>query len=189
MKAEFGIGSLVRARDRDWIVLAPEQPNVLRLRALTGREDEIAGLYLPLEADERLNTTYRETAWSPTGDAERHATLLIALQTFLQHFGVPYLFFDAIESSGPSCARRRLRSPILISSIDGTSSDSRPKRASRPPCSRQRRPSGRGGIPLKTAISTGLTPLPGSSGQARCSLPGARSLRAFGSGSGNAYGR
>src|SRR5215813_5990277 len=45
----FAIGSLVRARDREWVVLPESQDDLLMLRPLGGAEDEITGVYLPLE--------------------------------------------------------------------------------------------------------------------------------------------
>jgi hypothetical protein len=41
-------GSLVHVRGRDWVVLPGDEPDVLRLRPLTG-EDEAHGVFLPLE--------------------------------------------------------------------------------------------------------------------------------------------
>ncbi|MFH1466561.1 MAG: helicase-related protein [Pseudomonadota bacterium] len=48
---EFAVGSLVRARGREWVVLpeSEQENDVLWLRPLGGTDDEIAGLYLPLE--------------------------------------------------------------------------------------------------------------------------------------------
>jgi superfamily II DNA or RNA helicase len=45
----FAIGSLVRARDREWVVLPESQEDLLMLRPLGGTEDEVTGIYLPLE--------------------------------------------------------------------------------------------------------------------------------------------
>jgi hypothetical protein len=43
------VGSLVRTRGRDWVVLASDHPEVLRLRPLTGSENDAIGLFWPLE--------------------------------------------------------------------------------------------------------------------------------------------
>src|SRR4051812_43153383 len=43
------VGSIVRARGRDWVVLLPEEPGVVRLRPLTGRDDDAVGIFVPLE--------------------------------------------------------------------------------------------------------------------------------------------
>lgn len=45
----IAVGSLVRARKREWIVLPESDEQMLMLRPLGGRDDEIAGIYLPLE--------------------------------------------------------------------------------------------------------------------------------------------
>jgi superfamily II DNA or RNA helicase len=45
----FPPGSLVRARDREWVVLPSEQEDVLRLRPLGGGDSEQTLIYLPLE--------------------------------------------------------------------------------------------------------------------------------------------
>lgn len=47
----YAVGSLVRARGREWIVLPESSPaeDLLVLRPLGGTDDEITGLYLPLE--------------------------------------------------------------------------------------------------------------------------------------------
>lgn len=48
----FAVGSLVKARGREWVVLPESEPDMLILRPLVGTEDEITGIYLPLETIE-----------------------------------------------------------------------------------------------------------------------------------------
>ncbi|MCB9664679.1 MAG: DEAD/DEAH box helicase [Alphaproteobacteria bacterium] len=50
----FSVGSLVTARGREWVVLPDSEPHndLLVLRPLGGSDDEIAGIYLPLETVE-----------------------------------------------------------------------------------------------------------------------------------------
>ncbi len=50
----FAVGSLVTARGREWVVLPDSDPDndLLVLRPLGGGDDEIAGIYLPLETVE-----------------------------------------------------------------------------------------------------------------------------------------
>lgn len=48
----FAVGSLVKARGREWVVLPESQDDVLVLRPLGGTDDEVAGIYLPLETVE-----------------------------------------------------------------------------------------------------------------------------------------
>lgn len=48
----FAVGSLVKARGREWVVLPESENELLVLRPLGGTDEEIAGVYLPLEAVE-----------------------------------------------------------------------------------------------------------------------------------------
>jgi superfamily II DNA or RNA helicase len=45
----FAVGSLVKTRGREWVVLPESKDDLLMLRPLGGTEDEICGVYLPLE--------------------------------------------------------------------------------------------------------------------------------------------
>jgi superfamily II DNA or RNA helicase len=45
----FAVGSLVKARGREWVVLPEAEDGMLMLRPLGGSEDEVTGIYLPLE--------------------------------------------------------------------------------------------------------------------------------------------
>ena len=48
----FAVGSLVRARGREWAVLPESDEQLVVLRPLGGTEDEVTGIYLPLESVE-----------------------------------------------------------------------------------------------------------------------------------------
>lgn len=48
----FSVGSLVRARGREWVVLPESSDELLVVRPLGGSDDEITGLYTPLETVE-----------------------------------------------------------------------------------------------------------------------------------------
>ena len=47
----FDVGALVKVRGREWVVLpeSNDEPDMLILRPLGGTEDEVTGIYLPLE--------------------------------------------------------------------------------------------------------------------------------------------
>ena len=45
----FAVGSLVRARNREWVVLPESENDLLVLRPLGGNSEEVTGIYLPLE--------------------------------------------------------------------------------------------------------------------------------------------
>ena len=50
----FDVGALVKVRGREWVVLpeSNDDPEMLILRPLGGTEDEVTGIYLPLELPE-----------------------------------------------------------------------------------------------------------------------------------------
>lgn len=48
----FAVGSLVKARGREWVVLPESDDELLVMRPLGGTDEEIAGIYLPLETVE-----------------------------------------------------------------------------------------------------------------------------------------
>jgi hypothetical protein len=48
----FAPGALVRARGREWVVLPESAQDLLVLRPLGGTDEEVAGVYLPLETVE-----------------------------------------------------------------------------------------------------------------------------------------
>jgi hypothetical protein len=49
MNLNFAIGSLAKARDREWVVFPNSTDDMLILRPLGGTEDEVTGIFLPLE--------------------------------------------------------------------------------------------------------------------------------------------
>jgi SNF2-related domain len=44
-------GSIVTCRQRQWVVLPSDNPEIIRLRPLSGNEDQVCGLYRPLELE------------------------------------------------------------------------------------------------------------------------------------------
>jgi superfamily II DNA or RNA helicase len=54
----FAPGSLVKARGREWVVLPQSGDDFLLLRPLGGVEQEVAGIYLPLEGDDVQPATF-----------------------------------------------------------------------------------------------------------------------------------
>src|SRR3990172_13427523 len=49
----FAVGSLVRARGREWVVLPDSEEDLLVLRPLGGTDDEVTGIHLGLESVEQ----------------------------------------------------------------------------------------------------------------------------------------
>ena len=48
----FAVGSLVKARGREWVVLPESEEQMLIVRPLGGTNEEVTGIYLPLETVE-----------------------------------------------------------------------------------------------------------------------------------------
>ena len=46
---KYAVGSLVKARNREWVVLPESQEDFLVVRPLGGTDDEVAGIYPALE--------------------------------------------------------------------------------------------------------------------------------------------
>ncbi|HEX2914076.1 MAG TPA: helicase-related protein [Chloroflexia bacterium] len=69
---KFEAGTLVRCRERDWIVLPSESPDILMLRPLGGPEYEQIGIYLPvnqsLQIDEVESATFQLPDPAQSGD-------------------------------------------------------------------------------------------------------------------------
>lgn len=57
MTTNFQPGSLVKLRNRDWIVMPSNDPDLLLVKPLGGSEDEVTGIYLPLNFSDELPET------------------------------------------------------------------------------------------------------------------------------------
>jgi hypothetical protein len=57
-KQPFAVGSLVKTRGREWVVLPDSTDDLLVLRPLGGTDQEIAGIYLPLEGSDVQFATF-----------------------------------------------------------------------------------------------------------------------------------
>ena len=74
---EFSVGSLVKAGGREWVMLPESEEDLLVLRLLGGTDDEIAGIYLPLETVEPAFLACPLTHLGIYGEAQR---LLLKVQ-------------------------------------------------------------------------------------------------------------
>ncbi len=75
MATRFAVGSLVRARGREWVVLPQDDDDVLLLRPLGGTDGDAVGLYLPLEGHDVSSATFALPDPAQAGDSTA-ATLL-----------------------------------------------------------------------------------------------------------------
>lgn len=94
MTTVFAVGSLVRARGRDWVVLSDSDGDLLRLRPLGGRDEESTGLLTALE--EVAPATFELPNVDDLGD-ERSARLLRdALRLGLRSTAGPFRCFGSL---------------------------------------------------------------------------------------------
>jgi SNF2 family DNA or RNA helicase len=80
---------LVAVRGRDWVVLPSDDPLVLRLRPLTGGDDETTAIFLPLEGDAVQPATFPPPDPARAGDAAAGVLLRDAARLSLRSGAVP----------------------------------------------------------------------------------------------------
>lgn len=70
MKTLLQPGKLVSLRGREWVVLPSDDPDLLVVKPLGGSDDEIAGIYLPLEieTDRPMDARFEPPAPADLGD-------------------------------------------------------------------------------------------------------------------------
>ena len=74
MSTSLQPGKLVSLRDRDWVVLPSETPDLLVVKPLGGSDEETTGIYLPLEIPDDVP----QDAYFPSPDAEDLADISTA---------------------------------------------------------------------------------------------------------------
>lgn len=88
--AGLRVGSLVRLRERDWVVLPHERPDVLRLRPLAGHEHECCSVYVPLEGKALAPSRFPEPDPGRAGDFESGRLLRDAARLSLRAGAGPF---------------------------------------------------------------------------------------------------
>lgn len=83
-------GTLVRARGRDWIVLPPDEAGVVRLRPVTGGEDDLAGVFVPLEPGAVTVSQFEPPHPSQAGDSTGASLLRDAVRLSLRSGAGPF---------------------------------------------------------------------------------------------------
>lgn len=93
----FGPGALVRARGRDWIVLVGSDTETLRLRPVSGSEEDRTLIHLALEAEPVVEATFPRP--DPTQKAGHDAALLLrdALLLSLRRGAGPFRSFGQLS--------------------------------------------------------------------------------------------
>ena len=83
-------GALVRARGRDWVVLPPEEQDVVHLRPVDGSETESVGIYLPLEPESVKPSEYQPPKPDLAGDFTGALLLRDAVRLSLRSGAGPF---------------------------------------------------------------------------------------------------
>jgi len=95
--ATFRPGDLVRARDRDWVVLPETRGNLLRLQPLGGSENDATLIYLPLESKAPVHSTFDPPDPSQPGSQESAQLLCDALRLKLRAGAGPFRSFGKLN--------------------------------------------------------------------------------------------
>ncbi len=93
----FKPGDLVRARQREWVVLPETRDDLLKLRPLGGAEDDATVIYLPLETESPVPATFDLP--NPDLPGSREAALLLrdALRLKLRAGAGPFRSFGNLN--------------------------------------------------------------------------------------------
>ncbi|MBN2362142.1 MAG: DEAD/DEAH box helicase [Deltaproteobacteria bacterium] len=94
---EFTVGSLVQARGREWVVLPDSTEDLLVLRPLGGTDQEIAGIYLPLEGDDVRPATFDLPDPSRPGDFRSGRMLRDAVRLGFRSSAGPFRSFARLN--------------------------------------------------------------------------------------------
>lgn len=87
---QFEIGSLVRVREREWIVVPSPRPDLLLLRPLGGSAAETCGVYLPIEGRQVQSATFAPPDPHFAGDAGAGSLLRDAARLSLRSGAGPF---------------------------------------------------------------------------------------------------
>ena len=93
----FKPGDLVRARNREWVVLPEPRENLLRLRPLGGAENDATLIYLPLEPQDPEPATFDLPDPDRPGSREEALLLRDALRLKLRAGAGPFRSFGNLN--------------------------------------------------------------------------------------------
>lgn len=97
MTSGYAVGALVRTRGREWVVLPGSEDDLLVLRPLGGTDDEVAGVYLPLEKVEAAS--FAPPSADDLGDFRSARLLRDALRLSVRSSAGPFRSFGKIAVS------------------------------------------------------------------------------------------
>lgn len=88
--ARFSAGTLVRCREREWVVLPSADDDLLLLRPLGGAVAEVCGIFLPVEGDRVAEASFAPPDPASMGDFEAGALLRNAARLSLRSGAGPF---------------------------------------------------------------------------------------------------
>lgn len=94
---DYPVGSIVRFRERDWIVQAKDEAELIHLRPLQGSEIESCGVYLPLEVDNLHSAEFTLPSPEHPGDFIEGQLLRDAARLALRSGAGPFRSFGRIS--------------------------------------------------------------------------------------------
>jgi superfamily II DNA or RNA helicase len=86
----YTIGSIVKFRGREWVIVPPGDPDILQLRPIAGSEDDSCGIYLPAEMNRPEPAVFPLPSTDDIGDFEAARLLHDAARLLLRHGAGPF---------------------------------------------------------------------------------------------------
>lgn len=93
----YAVGSLVKTRGREWVVLPDSSDEWLVLRPLGGTDQEIAGVYLPLEQEDVQSATFDAPDPQDVGDFRSCRLLRDAVRLGFRSSAGPFRSFARLN--------------------------------------------------------------------------------------------
>lgn len=88
--SSYAIGSLVKFRGREWVIMPSRDKDVLSLRPLTGSEHDSCGIFLPIEKNNLEPATFPLPSVTDIGDFESARLLRNAARLLLRYGAGPF---------------------------------------------------------------------------------------------------
>ena len=88
--SNYSVGSLVKFRGREWVVMPSQLDDLIELRPLTGSDQDVCGVYLPLEGRKLEPTAFPPPTVDNIGDFEAVKLFRDSARLLLRHGAGPF---------------------------------------------------------------------------------------------------
>ena len=95
--SSYAMGSIVKFRGREWVVVPPGEDDLLHLRPLAGSGDDSCGVYLPAEDEKPEPATFPLPTTDDIGDFEAARLLHDASRLLLRYGAGPFRSFGHLS--------------------------------------------------------------------------------------------